>query len=46
MLEYMSDNQMYIVLSIVLLVWAGIIGYLVRLDMKVRRLEEMAKKES
>lgn len=46
MLEYMSANQMYIVLSLVLLVWAGIVIYLVRLDRKVRRLEEMAKKES
>ena len=46
MLEYMSNNQMYIVLSIVLLVWAGIVAYLVRLDRKVRRLEEIANKES
>ena len=46
MLEFMTENQMYIVLSIVLLVWAGIVFYLVRLDRKVSRLEETLKKES
>ena len=45
MLEFMTENQMYIVLSIVLLVWAGIVFYLVRLDRKVSRLEETLKKE-
>ncbi|MEX2117494.1 MAG: CcmD family protein [Bacteroidota bacterium] len=42
----MTENQMYIVLSIVLLVWAGIVVYLVRLDRKVSRLEETVNKES
>ncbi len=37
---------MYIVLSIVLLVWAGSVVYLVRLDRKVSRLEETVNKES
>jgi CcmD family protein len=46
MLDFMTENQMYIVLSIVLLVWAGIVFYLVRLDRKVSRLEESLKKES
>ncbi len=44
MLEFMSSNQMYIVLGIVLLVWFGIVGYLVRLDRKVQRLEDQIKK--
>jgi CcmD family protein len=44
MLEFMSTNQMYIVLGIVLLVWIGIVGYLVRLDRKVKRLEDQMKK--
>lgn len=44
MLEFMSNNQMYIVLGIVLLVWIGIVGYLVRLDRKVQRLEDQIKK--
>jgi len=46
MIEFMTENQMYIVLSIVLLVWIGIVVYLVRLDRKVSRLEETMKKES
>lgn len=46
MLDFMTENQMYIVLSIVLLVWAGIVFYLVRLERKVTRLEETLKKES
>lgn len=46
MLEFMSHNQMYIVLSIVLLVWAGIVAYLLRLDKKVRDLEKSMRKES
>ena len=44
MLEFMSNNQMYIVLGIVLLVWGGIVGYLVRLDRKVQHLEDQIKK--
>ena len=44
MLEFMSANQMYIVLGIVMLVWFGIVFYLVRLDRKVRRLEDQLKK--
>jgi CcmD family protein len=46
MLDFMTEHQMYIVLSIVLLVWAGIVFYLVRLDRKISRLEETLKKES
>lgn len=44
MLEFMSANQMYIVLGVVMLVWAGIILYLIRLDRKVQRLEDQFKK--
>jgi len=44
MLEFMSANQMYIVLGIVMLVWFGIVFYLVRLDRKVQRLENQFKK--
>jgi CcmD family protein len=46
MLEFMSQNQMYIVLAIVLLVWIGIVAYLLRLDRKVKDLEQAMKKES
>jgi CcmD family protein len=45
MLEFMSQNQMYIVLSIVVLIWAGIVWYLVRLDRKVSKLERQLKKD-
>jgi CcmD family protein len=44
MLEFMSANQLYIVLGIVMLVWFGIIFYLFRLDRKVQRLEDQIKK--
>lgn len=46
MLEFFSANQLYIVMSIILLVWAGIIAYLVRLDRKVKQLEQSMEKES
>ena len=46
MLEFMSNNQMYIVLGIVLLIWFGIVGYLVRLDRKLQRLEDQMRKGS
>lgn len=46
MFEFMAQNQMYVVLSIVVLVWAGIVGYLVRLDRRVRQLEHLTGKES
>jgi CcmD family protein len=45
MLEFMAQHQMYIVLGIVLLIWAGIVWYLVRLDMKVAQLEQQMKKD-
>jgi CcmD family protein len=43
--EFLSANQMYIVLGVVLLVWAGIAAYLIRLDKKVTELENRMKKE-
>ncbi len=44
MMEFLSQNQMYIVLTIVLLIWAGIVWYLVRIDAKVKQLEDYFKK--
>ena len=44
MMEFLGVNQMYIVLLIVLLVWGGIIWYLLRLDKKVRELEKSMKR--
>ncbi len=45
MLEFMAQHQMYIVLGIVLLIWAGIVSYLVRLDGRLKRLEQRFKKD-
>ena len=45
MYDFMAQHQLYIVLGIVLLVWAGIVAYLVRLDGKVKRLEQRLKKD-
>jgi CcmD family protein len=35
---------MYIVLGVVLLIWIGIVGYLLRLDKKIQQLEKHFKK--
>ena len=42
--EFLSTNQMYIVLTIVLLIWGGIIAYLIRLEKKIKELEKVVKK--
>lgn len=39
MMEFFAQHQLYIVLGIVLLIWAGIVGYLLRLDARVKKLE-------
>ncbi|MEX0602003.1 MAG: CcmD family protein [Bacteroidota bacterium] len=44
--EFLSTNQLFIVLFVVLLVWGGIVAYLFRLDKKIRKLEHHMKKES
>jgi len=43
MVEFLATNQMFIVMTIVLLIWAGIIVYLVRLDKRVKELEQSQK---
>lgn len=40
MLEYLAEHQMYIVLGVVLITWAGIVWYLFTLDRRLKRLEE------
>ena len=40
MAEFMAVNSLYIVLLIVLVVWAGIFGYLYRIEGRVKKLEE------
>lgn len=44
MMEFLSQNQMFIVLLIVLLIWGGIVWYLLKLDKKVKDLEKYFKK--
>ncbi len=44
MLEFFSNNQLFIVMTIILLIWAGIVFYLFRLDKKVKELEQSMKK--
>lgn len=43
-MEFLSQNQMFIVLLIVLLIWGGIVWYLLKLDKKVKDLETYFKK--
>jgi len=45
MYEFLTQNQMYIVLVITLLIWTGIVWYLVRLDNKVGKIEKQLKKD-
>lgn len=44
MLEFFSSNQLFVVMTIILLIWAGIVFYLFRLDRKVKELEQSMKK--
>ncbi|HZW39426.1 MAG TPA: CcmD family protein [Ignavibacteriaceae bacterium] len=40
----MSENSIYIVLIIVLIVWAGIFLYLLNLDKRLKSIEKFNKK--
>ena len=44
MMDFFSANQLYIVMGIVLLIWVGIVGYLMRLEKKVNQLEKTMKR--
>jgi CcmD family protein len=44
MMDFLSQNQMYIVMTIVLIIWAGIVWYLMRLDKRIKQLEDHSKK--
>lgn len=41
MYDFLSQNELYIVLIIVLICWLGLFLYLFRLDKKVKKLEKM-----
>jgi len=44
MQEFFQQNQMYVVLIVVLMIWAGILAYLWRIDRKVEKIENLMKK--
>ncbi len=44
MYEFLSQNPLYIVLTIVLICWVGIFSYLMRLDRKISQFEKQTKK--
>jgi len=44
MMDFLSQNQMYIVMTIVLIIWAGIVWYLLRIDKRIKQLEDQSKK--
>ena len=45
MYEFLNQNQLYIVLCITLLIWLGIVWYLIRLDKKIGQIEKQLKKD-
>lgn len=40
-MEFFAQNQLYIVLAIVLVIWLGLYVYLFRLDSRIAKLEKM-----
>ncbi len=42
--SFFQQNQMYVVLTVVLMIWAGILVYLWRIDRKVDKIENQMKK--
>jgi CcmD family protein len=45
MYEFLSQNQLYVVLSVTMLIWIGIVWYLIRIDKKIGQLEKQLKKD-
>jgi CcmD family protein len=42
--DFLAQNQLYIVMIIVLAIWLGIYTYLFRLDGRVKKLESQIRK--
>ncbi len=40
MYEFLSENSLYVVMVIVVVIWAGFFFYLFRLDRKLHKIEE------
>ncbi|MFA6541134.1 MAG: CcmD family protein [Bacteroidota bacterium] len=43
-MEFLQDNQLYIVMFIILTIWFGFLAYLFTLDSKIKKLEDLLKK--
>ncbi len=44
MFDFLANNQLFIVMTIILLIWVGIVVYLFRLDRRLKQLEQSMKK--
>jgi CcmD family protein len=42
--EFFGQNALYVVLAVVLVIWAGILGYLYRVEKKIKKLEQQIGK--
>ena len=42
-MEFLAQNQLYIVMIIVLAIWLGLYVYLFRLDRRLKKLEEQSQ---
>ncbi len=42
--DFLAEHQLYIVLTVVLIIWIGIISFLFRLEHRIGRLEGKAQK--
>ncbi|MDD8016787.1 MAG: CcmD family protein [Bacteroidota bacterium] len=43
-MEFLQNNELYIVMIVILTIWFGLLGYLFKLDSKIKQLEEQLKK--
>jgi CcmD family protein len=44
MYDLLNEQPLYVVLTIVLICWIGIVAYLFKLDRKITKLEQQQKK--
>jgi len=45
MYEFLANHALYIVMIILLIIWAGISGFIFSLDRKVAKLESLIKED-
>jgi len=43
-IDFLSQNALYVVLLVVLVVWVGVYSYLMRIDRKLAKLEQRMQK--